>query len=557
MIFYNRKMYSINIKGGKMRICVKKEKWILVLAVILGAVNAVAIAFVSILLQRILDIALRQDMSGFRQLLPVILGYMAALCALGFAEALCGKVLLRNVTRSLRARIFNGVMGKRPESYYKSNSADYLSAVVNDVKSIEENYLTPLLLSCQMIVLFLATLAILCWLSPIVTGILLGFLLLMFLVPLLFGKALRQRQERYSAALAAFTEKTKDFFSGYEVIRGFSIGGHIRRKFQQENKAAANAKFHADCFIAVNESLADMLSTLSTVVVVFVAAYMVLRGKITAGTLLALIQLSSTFSVPVLVLMQNVPKMTSMKPVIEKLGRLCDDKTDHEDECARGDTSFERGLALKGVRFAYEPGKEILKGIDLELKPGGKYALLGESGCGKTTLTKLMTGYSQSYQGSISYDNKEVKTLNRQELSQLVSLIHQNVYLFDSDIYDNICLGDKFPETALEWALQKSGVKKFLAQLEGGIHAKTGENGNRLSGGQRQRIAVARALIRRTPMLILDEGTSAVDKKTARDIESSLLEEYGLTLITITHHMHEDLRERYDRIIQIEEGRVS
>lgn len=557
MIFYNCKMYSIDIKGEEMKICVKKEKWILVLAVILGAINAVAIAFVSILLQRILDVALRQDMSGFGQLLPVILGYMAALCALSFAEALCGKVLLRNVTRSLRGRIFNGVMAKRPESYYKSNSADYLSAVVNDVKLVEENYLTPLLLSCQMIVLFLATLVILCWLSPMVTGILLGFLLLMFLVPLLFGNVLRQRQERYSATLAAFTEKTKDFFSGYEVIRGFSVGSHIRRKFQQENKAAANAKFRADCFIAVNESLADMLSTLSTVVVVFVAAYMVLRGKITAGTLLALIQLSSTFSVPVLVLMQNVPKMTSMKPIIEKLGHLCDDKTDHEDECARRDTTFKKGLALKDVRFAYEPGKEILKGIDLELKPGGKYALLGESGCGKTTLTKLMTGYSQSYQGSISYDDQEVKMLDRQELSQVVSLIHQNVYLFDSDIYDNICLGEEFSETELEWALQKSGVKKFLAQLEDGIHAKTGENGNRLSGGQRQRIAVARALIRRTPMLILDEGTSAVDKKTARDIESSLLEEDGLTLITITHHMQEDLWERYDRIIRIEEGRVS
>ncbi len=540
-----------------MKICVKKDKWTLALAVVLGAVNAVAIAFVSILLQHILDVAVRQDMNGFRQLLPVILGYMAALCALSFAEAICGKVLLRNVTRSLRARIFDGVMRKRPESYYKSNSADYLSAVVNDVKLIEENYLTPLLLSCQMIVLFLATLAILCWLSPMVTGILLGFLLLMFLVPLLFGKALQQRQDRYSDALAAFTEKTKDFFSGYEVIRSFSIGSHIRRKFQQENRAAVTAKFRVDCFIAVNESLADMLSTLSTVVVVFVAAYMVLRGKITAGTLLALIQLSSTFSVPVLVLMQNVPKMTSVKPIIEKLGRFCNSQADQEDECARRNTSFQKGLTLKNVRFAYEPGKEVLQGIDLELKPGGKYALLGESGCGKTTLTKLMTGYSQNYQGSIFYDDKEVKDLDRQELSQVVSLIHQNVYLFDTDIYDNICLGQDFSETELEQALSKSGVKKFLPQLEGGLYAKTGENGNRLSGGQRQRIAVARALIRRTPVLILDEGTSAVDQKTARDIEGSLLAENGLTLITITHHMQEALKERYDRIIQIEQGQVS
>lgn len=539
-----------------MKICLGKDKGILALSIFLGAVNAVAIAFVSIALQRIVDIALAGDLDGFGKLLIVIMVYMIALCIMGFAEALCGKVMLRNVTKNLRQRIFKGVMNKEPDGYYKSNSADYLSAVVNDVKLVEENYLVPLLLSSQMIVLFVATLGILCYLSPIVTAILVGFLLLMFLVPAVFGKALQKRQDQYSDKLARFTAKTKDFFSGYEVIRAFSIEARIQKKFQKENQETAGAKFRADRLIAVNESLADMLSTLSTVIVVFTAAYMVLRGNITAGTLLALIQLSSTFSMPVLIIMQNMPKMKGMKPIMKKLEHLCQVPDERKEGTElQENLPFER-LELKNVKFGYEPDKNVIDGIDFIFDSGKKYALLGDSGCGKTTLTRLLTGYSKQYKGSISYDGREVKTMWSRDFSRLISVIHQNVYLFDSDIMENICLGEEFSQQELQQALEKSGVSNFIGQFPDGVNTKVGENGNRLSGGQRQRIAVARALIRQTPLIILDEGTSAVDQKTACAIEKELLQEPKLTLITITHHMHSTLEAYYDKIIYIEEGKI-
>lgn len=541
-----------------MKLCVKKDRGILVATMVLGAASAAAAAFVSIVLQRILDVAVSGDAAGFSRLMVGIAGYMAALCLISFAEAMCGKVLLRNVTRNLRDRIFQGVMKKEPEGYYRSNSADYLSAIVNDVKLVEENYLIPLLLSVQMVALFLATLGILCYLSPMITVILLGFLVLMFLVPAVLGKALQQRQEAYSQKLAAFTARTKDFLSGYEVVRGFAIDSFILKKFRQENRRAANAKLRADRLVAVNESLADLLSTISIVVVVFVAAYMVLRGNITAGTLLALIQLSGTFSTPVLVIMQNFPKMTGMKPILKKLEQLCDEGEQEKLHIGSGEKGAGcfKELLLENVEFGYEKDKSVLKGIDLSIEPGKKYALLGDSGSGKTTLIKLLTGYSGRYEGRICYDGREVRLMDRQELSRLISVIHQNVYLFDTDIRQNICLDESFSEEELAMALEKSGTSEFLDRLEAGVDTPVGENGNRLSGGQRQRIAVARALIRRTPILILDEGTSAVDQKTANAIERKLLAEEGLTLITITHHMQEELADRYDRIFCVEEGKL-
>lgn len=540
--------------GGIMNACLKKNKGFLALAVLMGAVSAIAAAFVSIILQWILDVALNGDLEGFEKMIAGIAIYMAALCLMGFVEALCGKILLRNVTKDLRDRIFRGVMSKGPEEYYKCNSADYLSMIVNDVKLIEENFLIPLLLSIQMIALFLATLAILCYLSPLITAILIGFLLLMFLVPALLGKALQKRQNFYSEELARFTAKAKDFLSGYEVIRSFSIGGHILSKYRKENSNTVNAKFRADRLVAVNESLADMLSTLSVVVVVFVAAYMVLRGNITAGTLLALIQLSGTFSTPVLVIMQSFPKMAGMKPILNKVEALCTQENKSSVANAAASVRFQKGISFECVKFGYEDDHAILKGINLEIEPNKKYAMLGDSGCGKTTVIRLLTGYSDRYQGHICYDGKEVRQMNQRELSQQIAVIHQNVYLFDTDIYQNICLEEKFSEEDLNLALQKSGVAGFLSQMEEGIHTKVGENGSRLSGGQRQRIAVARALIRKTPILVLDEGTSAVDQKTACAIERELLKEKELTLITITHHMQIELKNQYDRIFYMDKG---
>lgn len=192
----------------------------------------------------------------------------------------------------------------------------------------------------------------------------------------------------------------------------------------------------------------------------------------------------------------------------------------------------------------------------MTIKSGRKYVLHGESGCGKTTLLKLLTGYSRNYGGSIKYDGKEVREMHPEEISRMVSVIHQNVYLFDTDIWQNICLDETFEQKEWDKALKVSGVSRFLGQMEDGIHTKTGENGNRLSGGQCQRIAVARALIRNTPILILDEGTSAVDKETARAIEKDLLEEKDLTLIVVTHHMVDELKLYYDGIISMENGQI-
>ncbi|MDO4276299.1 MAG: ABC transporter ATP-binding protein [Eubacteriales bacterium] len=548
-----------------MKLYTKKDRLLLWSAIVLGGINAALSAFISILLQQIIDVATHKDMDGFTDLFFVMLIYLAGLGIIGFLEAYCGKLLLRNVSVHLRERIFTGVIKRSPDSYHSQNTADYLSALVNDVKIIEENYLIPLLICSQMLVLFLTTLGILFYLSPLVTAVLLVFLILMFLIPALLGKNMQKRQDAYSEKLAGFTSQTKDYLNGYEIIQGYSLFSYIYRKFFRINKETADKKFSADKLLAVNESFSDVLSSLSITVIIFLAAYLMMTEKITMGTLLALVQLSGTFVTPVVLLMQNAPKIASIKPILERLNTLQKPAEKHPESdhtepdayfCDTAPGHFRHSLLCSQVTFGYDQNNPVLRQLSLRIDAGKKYALLGESGCGKTTLIKLLTGYSKDFAGTISYDGRSVSDMPFTEINRLVSVIHQNVFLFDTDIAENICLGQNYPDHVLQQVLDESGVAQFLPDLENGLHTKAGENGNNLSGGQKQRIAIARALIRNTPILIIDEGTSAVDIQASYEIEQKLLRRKELTVICITHHMNEFLEPCYDKILHMKDGRI-
>ena len=529
----------------------KKLKGLFTLTIILSVITSMAVVGIAFLLQRILDAAVTGNMDDFTRVLIISIAYFLFLGLIIYLYSLSAGKFVCKVIYAIREKAFSGIIKRNYKNFYNVDTADYLSALTNDVKLVEENYILPLLEIIQSSVMFVSALIVIFYFDIIIALSLLGAILIMFIVPSIFGAILQKKQERFSKTLSEFTSNSKDILTGFEVIKSYSMVKYIISRFDKINKKTRDAQFGVEKVSAANQSASMVLAVFTQIFVIFLSAYFIIIGRTTVGTMVAMVQITGTLTQPLLMIFASAPRLKGVKDIIIRLNKF----SNYNEETFTGTIkpTLNNKISAKNLTFSYDNKRKVLNDIYLEIKKGSKIALVGKNGCGKTTLVKLLCGYYSDYQGEIKYDNNELIKLDYDKLIKLSATIHQNVYIFNESIYDNICLHNEYSKKELEKALEISGVSNLKIPLDTMVE----ENGKNLSGGQKQRIAVARAIIQNKPMLILDEGTSAIDMQTAYDIESRLLDIKDLTLITITHNLHGDNLKRYDQIIYMDKGEIN
>lgn len=537
-----------------MKFYIKQNKVLFIVTILVSVIASLGYVFMAILLQQLLDIAVGKDMQQFVRMVLFSIFYFTVLGIFLYLQSLLSKKVICKIMRQIRSDVFRGTVDHSIEDFNKKNTADYISIITNDVKMIEDNFLLPLFEVVQYAVIFTASFLLMVYFDIIVTVCVIVAIAIMFLIPSFLGNSLEKRQKKYSSKLADFTVSLKDILSGFEIIKSYSMKRYVIQRFNKENDETINSKYSVDRLLALNEGVSSFLALMVQIVVLFLSAYFIITGRITVGTLLGMVQVSSNLANPLVMIFTNVPKIKSIQPIVEKLQSISKYPLSHSKK--EHISSFDFCICAKDLGFSYDKQKEVLNEINCTIEKGKKYVVVGKSGCGKSTLIKLLAGYYSDYAGTIKYDNRELKLLDRNDMDQLSSIIHQNIYMFDETIQDNICLHEDYPQEKIDNVVMESGLSEFISELPEGLLYQVGENGANLSGGQKQRIAVARALIRNKPILILDEGTSAVDMQTAYDIENRLLKINDLTIITITHHLRKELLEKYDEIICMDNGKI-
>ena len=400
----------------------KQYKLLLFLTVLFTAISSLSYVFIAILLQQVMDIVDMGDMDGFIRILLFSLVYFALMGVFMYLQSLFSKKFVCKIMKAVRSKTFIGIERHTIEDYSKNHTADYLSAITNDVKMIEDNYLLPMLQVIQYTIIFIASLAVMIYFDIIVTICVIIAIATMLIVPSLFGGLLSKRQDKYSDMLSVFTNHVKDLLSGFEVIKSYRMKNYVLSRFEASNEDTIKAKYSVDKAIAANEAVSMVLALLVQVVVVFLSAYFIIIGRISAGALLGMVQVSSNLANPLLIIFSNIPKIKSIKPIAQKLNQLSD--YEKQDASTKKSPTFNDAICVENLHFSYDKENEVIGGISLSIEKGKKYAFVGKSGCGKSTLIKLIAGYYSDFTGNVLYDADSLSILDIDKITALSSIIH-------------------------------------------------------------------------------------------------------------------------------------
>lgn len=487
------------------------------------------------------------DLPGmFRWMLLLMVLFFTMLGAGALGEILQARAV-RRLNNALRQDMACAILGMAHQDYRKEGTGECLSQFTNDVNQIENLAWKPFFQVVEMgAMAVFSVIALLTIHWSLVLAALVTTALMLF-VPQLFNKRMETLGAVCSEEQAKATGALKDLLSGRDVLLSF---GRERRFAEGSCRASdqiEKPRFRLAYVKGLVNSGVGCVNVICQLLITGLVGLLAIWGYTQAGSLAAGGNLCGQLANSLGTVAGLLLSFSSAKPFFEKITLPTADVR----RASEGLQPLRYNIVVENLHFQYD-AHPLLQNLSLEFKKGGKYALTGPSGCGKSTLLKLLLGWLPDYQGAIRFDGKDAKDFTPEQLQRQMSYIEQNVFLFNSTIRDNITLGETFTDAQMEKALRDSALIGDLAAMPEGLLTIVGEEGSNLSGGQKQRVAIARALIHDRSILLVDEGTSALDQQNADIVEQSLLANPELTLILVSHHLTEARKGQFTRVYELE-----
>ena len=530
----------------------KNNKILFFVGMILSILNVGFSLLLSYLIQTIINLATGTSLKPLYELIYELLIIFVIYIIVSFLIAFFKPIYVQKGVRQFKNYIFSKLLNKSIYKFKKDGASVYISSLTNDIKVIEENYISNFFEFVTYILLFIGALVMMLYYNYILTIVGIVSSLLPFLVAIIYGGKLERSEKEVSESNEKFLHFTKDTLSGFSVLKSFKAENRIMSLFKKENEKLEETKKVRSHKKEKLEAWSSILSCFSQMVVFIFGAYLAISGKgMTAGTIMMFVQLMNYVTTPLILIPQLLATRRSALPLVDKIGKLL-----LEDETKEGNkekVELNKKITLNDVNFSYGEN-QVINNINYCFEMNKSYAVVGGSGSGKTTLFQLIMGIYDNYNGSILYDDKNLKDLDLESLYDVVSIVEQNVFIFDDTILNNITMYQNFDSAVLDNVIKKSGLSKLVC--EKGLDYYCGENGSNLSGGEKQRISIARGLLKNYRLLLMDEATSALDNETSMNIVDEVLLIPNLLKIIITHNLNEKLLEKFDEIIVLKEGKI-
>ena len=459
--------------------------------------------------------------------------------------------LVRQIMSRYKNKVFKSILDRDYREFSKEKSGKFISILTENMKKIEQDYLHQYfnisknlsLMIFSLLAMFIGNwfLTLLVIIASIIPMMISGFI----------GQKTTSLQNSSMIADQKYLAKVKDILAGFLVIKSFNVKDAIRQDYKNESEKLDEIYFIKGKF----DVLSNVISQLSGMIVFLVAfgggMYLVFGGHTTIGSVTAIVQLVNFVVMPLNEIGMGMSKFREGQATLNSF----EVKDVVELQTGKTKEYFDDVISFSNVDFSYPNAEEkIFNNLSLQIKKGEKIAIVGMSGSGKSTLLNLLLCFYDVTSGYISIDNQDLQAISAESLYNLMTIVQQDIYIFDDTLKANITLSQSFTEDDIKKSVQQSGLESYILGNELGLQTLCGENGSNLSGGERQRLSIARALIRKTPILLLDEATSSLDNKVTTEIENSILEIQDLTVLVVTHKLNKSMLKKYNRILLMKNG---
>ena len=499
----------------------------------------------------IIDSGMSQNKEALTQ--AVLVGAIVILiyAGLNFISLRLKNKLVRQIMSRYKNKVFQSILDRDYRDFSKEKSGKFISVLTENMKKIEQDYLHQYfnisknlsLMIFSLLAMFIGNwyLTLLVIIASIIPMMISGFI----------GQKSAYLQKSAMIADQKYLAKVKDILAGFLVIKSFNVKESICEDYSHESEKFDEINFIKGKF----DVLANVISQLSGMIVFLVAfgggMYLVFNGHTTIGSVTAIVQLVNFVVMPLNEVGMGISKFREGQATLDAF------EVKDVTELQTGETKeyFDDVISFSNIDFSYPNTEEkIFNHLSLKIQKGEKIAIVGMSGSGKSTLLNLLLRFYDVTSGHISIDNIDLQAISAGSLYNLMTIVQQDVYIFDDTLRANITLNQFFTDEEIKQAVQQSGLESYVLENESGLQALCGENGSNLSGGQKQRLSIARALIRKTPILLLDEATSSLDNQVTTEIENSILDIQDLTALVVTHKLNENILKKYDRILFMKDG---